>query len=553
MVLTDKILEFNLTEKDLAVFNNANVPFEEIYPYLEDFYYPTLWERLLRKFNLKKVPLRNREMDAKSILTFFDHGIPPTLAGKYCFRFNAGEILFFYELGFPLGLASRYAERFSVEDISILTEKCCPPREAEKYHPRFNGGEIAYMWNRHCIPEVANQFSHDFSGVEIAIILIHNTISGRSGELMKSLCPENITARGHLSFSDREYTLLSIWGVPFAEIPTKKQKELEYVMRTALVKMSIWGLEDQARKQDNRKILNQIIAKLSISPEDLLLTGSLFPNEHFSKTPEKITNELVVDAKKMLQRYNFLGAGAYSLVVLDNHTSSAYKFSRTGKKEVELLYQLSALLCQENTIRIKKVVEFGEVNIIELEYILGKSLYQLLCEEKQFSLEKTVRYSSGILNGLLELRQAGIWHHRDIRPANIMIDEEKDRAVIIDLGIATTDKNALAEDNRRFGSPSGRRANDLTSLGQVVYKMATGEHIFAESKSMERTTYADKLSDQRDWIYERPEERLLLYLRRVEEIVKDRGLCELVKFCLASEGADEDYQQLMEKLKNVSP
>ena len=130
-----------------------------------------------------------------------------------------------------------------------------------------------------------------------------------------------------------------------------------------------------------------------------------------------------------------------------------------------------------------------------------------------------------------------------------MINEEQDRAVIIDLGIATTDKNALTKDNRRFGSSSGRRANDLNSLGQVVYKMATGEHIFAESKSMERTTYADKLRDHRDWIYERPEERLPPYLRKVEETVKDNGLCGIINFCLTSEGADEDYKTLEARFK----
>ncbi len=556
MTLTDKIVEFNLTPKDLAVFNGADESFEEVYPYLEDVYYPTFWERLLRKLNLIKVPFRDK-MDAKSILTLFHHEVPPTLAGKYYGRFNADEILFLYERGFPLDLASCYAEKFSVDDIQVLGEHRCPPKIAEEYSSRFNGGEIAYLWDMGYTPEVANHFSHDFNGVEIAIILTQNAVSGRSGELMKSFCPENISARGHFSFSDSEYNLLSIWGIPHAKIPTKKQKELAYVIRTALVKLSIWGLEDQARKPNNRRILNQLIARLSISPEDLLLTGPLFPKENFSKTPGEITKELVVDTKKMLQRYNFLGTGAHSLVVLDNHSSSVYKFTRGGREETRLLYKLAGLPIQNNTIRIKRVVEFGQVDvlgkvdILELEYIYGKSLHQRL-EEEIFTKEKTREYSSGIFNGLLELRQAGIWHHRDIRPANIMIDEEKDRAVIIDLGIAITDKDALAKDNRRFGSPSGRRANDLTSLGQVVYKMATGEHIFAESKSMERTTYADKFRDHRDWIYERPEERLPPYLRRVEETVKDRDLCEIVKFCLASEGTEEEYQQLRKKFGGSS-
>ncbi len=416
-------------------------------------------------------------------------------------------------------------------------------------------------------------------------------------------------------FSPMEHDLLHLLGVSPAEIPTKEQQKLGNVMRTTLAKLSLWNMQDKAitpsEKLMNSQILGsldtstervivisksmmtrQILNQLDTSPEgiraisksrysgrfikkfisDQLTTlpdgklmfsdGSfiskdnldwIFPNEEYTGAPRKKTIRSDVYSDKYLERYKFLGTGRYSVVILDKEKSFVYKFSRTGREETRLLYKLSGLPIQNNTIRIKRVVEFGQVDvlgkvdILELEYISGKSLHQRLGEEI-FTKEKTREYSSGILNGLLELRQAGIWHHRDIRPANIMIDEEKDRAVIIDLGIATTDKDALAEDNRRFGSPSGRRANDLNSLGQVVYKMATGEHIFAESKYMERTIFADKLRDHRDWIYERPEERLLPYLRRVEETVKDRGLCEIVNFCLTSKGKDEDYQQLRKKL-----
>ena len=77
-----------------------------------------------------------------------------------------------------------------------------------------------------------------------------------------------------------------------------------------------------------------------------------------------------------------------------------------------------------------------------------------------------------------------------------MIDYENDKAVIIDLGIATTKKGAQPLDNRRYGG-----VNDLVSLGQIIYKMYTGEHLFAESESMETTIYAQELNDHRDWIY----------------------------------------------------
>ena len=182
---------------------------------------------------------------------------------------------------------------------------------------------------------------------------------------------------------------------------------------------------------------------------------------------------------------------------------------------------------------------------IELEYIKGKSLEESI-NNNSANKQKILKYSANILNGLQELRQAGIYQHRDIRPANIMIDEENDRAVIIDLGIATTNPLAPPKDNRRYGGP-----NDLISLGQVVYKMATGEHIFAESESMERTVYADQLKDHRDWIYE-DDERLEPYLRKVEEIVEDEKIAGIIKLCLTAKGTEEDYQRLEERFADVA-
>ncbi len=415
-------------------------------------------------------------------------------------------------------------------------------------------------------------------------------------KLMITTLPEKVAVDEFFPFNQTTLDSLSILGIPPTDIPTKKQRELGDIMQAVLIQLYILDLKKQARTHAERLIASQIISLLTtphdsgyltcistskrsgrlitkFTPNQLttnrngdLIVGDkffiskddlnvIFPNGEYGGTPRKKTPRLDTYLNGYLQRYGFLGTGRRSLVVLDKENVSAYKFSRTEREETRLLHKLACLSVQNNTVRIKRVIGFSQidipevVDILELEYISGKSLHQLLCEETKLSQEKTLRYSSGILNGLLELRQAGIWHHRDIRPANIMIDEEKDRAVIIDLGIATTDKDALAEDNRRFGSPSGRRANDLTSLGQVVYKMAAGEHIFAESKSMERTTYADKLRDHRDWIYERPEERLPPYLRRVEETVNDRGLCGIVHFCLTSEGTDEDYKTLEARFK----
>src|SRR3989338_11183576 len=72
----------------------------------------------------------------------------------------------------------------------------------------------------------------------------------------------------------------------------------------------------------------------------------------------------------------------------------------------------------------------GDLQAIGIEYIQGRSLQQIIREAGCLPAEQSFHYAKGIFNGLIELREAGILHHRDIRPANIMIDEERDRAVI---------------------------------------------------------------------------------------------------------------------------
>ncbi|MEK6901715.1 MAG: hypothetical protein AABX37_05195, partial [Nanoarchaeota archaeon] len=256
-------------------------------------------------------------------------------------------------------------------------------------------------------------------------------------------------------------------------------------------------------------------------------------------------------------KYHIIGAGSSAIVLLNERDKVAYKISKGNRTEYYCYREINfptvhVLRPEEQDYEYSNTI-FGEMipfylSVIKLPFINGRSLSEHLCNTEPLPPEKIMKYCSGIFFGLLELRQAGIYHHRDLRPANIMIDEEKDRAVIIDLGIATTDKDALAKDNRRFGSPTGQVANDLNSLGQIMYKMATGEHIFAESKSMERTTYADQVRDHRDWIYE-DHERLRPYLETVERRVEDPTLRDIVVFCLRSRGTDEDYDKLNERFR----
>ncbi len=110
-----------------------------------------------------------------------------------------------------------------------------------------------------------------------------------------------------------------------------------------------------------------------------------------------------------------------------------------------------------------------------------------------------------------------------------------------------TDRNAPNRDNRRYGS-SGDHPNDLVSLGQVMYKMATGDMLFAKSKSMQMTMYAGKVRDERDDVYaDKTGAKLLPYLKKVDYNVKDLALNDLIKSCLTSRRGQ--YKRTLRKFR----
>ncbi|MBU1030738.1 MAG: phosphotransferase, partial [Nanoarchaeota archaeon] len=117
---------------------------------------------------------------------------------------------------------------------------------------------------------------------------------------------------------------------------------------------------------------------------------------------------------------------------------------------------------------------------------------------------------------------AGIYH-RDLHDRNIMIDEENDKAIIIDLGTATTNPNISNPQNRLYGGN-----NDLISLGQLMYKMATGHNLFNEENGQsQQSPTKNHIKTEREKAYE-TKETLQPYLNKVKENIQESNLAKLI-------------------------
>src|SRR5215218_102664 len=133
------------------------------------------------------------------------------------------------------------------------------------------------------------------------------------------------------------------------------------------------------------------------------------------------------------------------------------------------------------------VIDAGEEDgrpYIVFEYVEGETLKDRIRRMGRLPIDEAIAYAIEIARGLGAAHARGIVH-RDIKPQNVLVDEEGS-AKVTDFGIARSlDQEGLTADGRVLGTTdyvSPEQAlghdvdgqSDIYSLGVVLYEMLTG-------------------------------------------------------------------------------
>lgn len=155
----------------------------------------------------------------------------------------------------------------------------------------------------------------------------------------------------------------------------------------------------------------------------------------------------------------------------------------------------AAAVVHPHVVPIHNVETERESPFIVMQYVSGESLQARIDRVGALELCEILRIGMQVADGLSAAHQQGIVH-RDIKPSNILLEEDVERALISDFGLArAVDDASLTRTGFHPGTPqymspeqaSGQSVDarsDLFSLGSMLYTMCTGRPPFRAENSL---------------------------------------------------------------------
>ena len=170
---------------------------------------------------------------------------------------------------------------------------------------------------------------------------------------------------------------------------------------------------------------------------------------------------------------------------LDEATAKHY--AMRFKREVRAVAKLN----HPNIVQVYDFGSEGDLSYIVMEYIQGRELKDLFDAKEAIDLKTTFKLMLELLGALDFAHEAGIIH-RDVKPANVMVDVAG-RAKLADFGVARVSDPDSEQEKTRVGAVIGTpsymspeqmqgqtidRRTDIWAAGVVFYQLLTGQKPF---------------------------------------------------------------------------
>src|SRR5262245_47346448 len=168
--------------------------------------------------------------------------------------------------------------------------------------------------------------------------------------------------------------------------------------------------------------------------------------------------------------------------------------SGTARRRFAREARAAAAVRDEHVIDIYAVRDDAPVPYLVMEYIDGCNLEALLRKSGPLDVKEVLRIGIQVARGLAAAHRHGLIH-RDVKPANILLENGVQRVKLTDFGLArAADDASLTQTGliagtplymapeQAEGEPVGPRA-DLFSLGSVLYELCTGRPAFRASST----------------------------------------------------------------------
>lgn len=228
----------------------------------------------------------------------------------------------------------------------------------------------------------------------------------------------------------------------------------------------------------------------------------------------------------------------------------------------------AAAVVNDHVVPIHNVETEHKRPYLVMQFIAGDSLQARLDREGPLDIREALRIGMQVATGLAAAHAQGLIH-RDVKPSNILLDENVSRALLTDFGLARTQDDAILTRSGfhpgtpHYMSPEQIRGEDLDgrsdlfSLGCVLYAICTGHPPFRADSSyaiMRRITdeaprsIVSQIAGVPEWL-----ERIIFRLLDKDKTKRFRSASEVadvLEQCLAH--VQKPNQMPLPKLDSVS-